>query len=83
MALKNLQFSVPLHGATVPHVRHLFEICYKLTCSIKTSTMLFIVEILCDCVIQLLLAHPHLRSEPLFKDSESGYVTIALDVVNR
>jgi hypothetical protein len=109
MALKNLQFSVPLHGATVPHVRHLFEICYKLTCSIKTSfdadypanrsewqpradaglrnkfrsTMLFIVENLCDCVIQLLLAHPHLRSDPLFKDSESGYVTIALDVVNR
>jgi hypothetical protein len=109
ISLKNLQLSAPLHGVTVPHVRHLFEICYKLTWSIKTSfdadhpanrserqpradvairnkfrsTMLCVVENLCGCVIQLLFAHLHLRSDPLIKDPESGYITIALDVVNR
>jgi hypothetical protein len=111
MALNNLQLSSPLHGATVPHVRHLFEICYKMTWSIKKSydsdypvnqvaaewqpradaalrnklrsTMLSIVENLCHSVIQLLLAHTHVRSDPLVAHPESGYTTIALDVVKR
>jgi hypothetical protein len=111
MALNSLQLSSSLHGATVPHVRHLFEICYKMTWSIKKSydsdypvnqlgaewrpradadlrnklrsAMLSIVENLCHCIIQLLLAHIHLRLHPLVMDPESGYITIALDVVKR
>jgi hypothetical protein len=111
MALNNLQPAQALHGATIPHVRHLFEICYKLTWSIKKShdteypinqsdpswqpradiglrnkfraVMLVIVENLCDCVIQLLLAHARLRLDRLVNDPESGYITIALDMVKR
>ena len=111
MALKNLQISSPLLGANVPHVRHLFEICYKMTSSIKSShdsdypsnqlgaewqpradvglrnklrsVMLAIVQNLCHCVVQLLLAHLHLRLDPLVFDPESGYITIALDIIHR
>jgi hypothetical protein len=111
MALNNLQLSQPSHGATIAHVRHLFEICYKLTWSIKKSydsdypinqsdpewqprgdvalrakfrsAMLSIVENLCDCVIQQLIIHAHLRSDPLVMDPESGYITIALDIIKR
>jgi hypothetical protein len=112
LALNNLQLSQPSHGAAIAHVRHLFEICYKLTWSIKNSydsdypirqsenlqwqpradvglrnkfrsTMLCIVENLCDCVIQLVLAHIHMRGDPLVSDPESGYIAIALDIIKR
>jgi hypothetical protein len=111
MALNNLQLSQPSHGAIIAHVRHLFEICYKLTWSIKKSydsdypvnqsdpewqpradvalrnkfrsVMLVVVENLCYCVIQLVLAHVHMRTDPLVMDPDSGYITIALDIIKR
>jgi hypothetical protein len=107
MALNTLQLAQALQGAAVPHVRHLFEICYKLTWTIKKSydsdfpmnqprlersdigernrfrsIMLFIVENLCICIIQLLLAHAHLRLD-LIVDIESGYLSIILDILKR